>query len=443
MSCSPPILLPMNPLSHDADTTVITLPNGVRVLAIALPHLASVNVSVFVRTGSHHESRRLNGISHVVEHMAFKGTHGRTCQQINLDAERLGADVNAHTDKDHTAYHMRGLAQHAGVFVQMLGDIVRNSTFPESELERERQVILHEYTEDEDDALTQGYKLFDRLCFGSHAAAQPVIGVRANIERFTRQDLLDYVQQQYSAPNVIVAVAGPVDPQAIAREAEAAFGTMASGPVNRVTAPAWVGGLRTHRQAGCSQTHVVLGFPAPALRSQPQAAIVAAAVLGEGMSSPLLDTLRERRGLAYYAACSTDITEIAGQFMVEASTSAQHLDDFFDEVGQLLRTQAERIQPIDLERARNQLAMRGLRNFERPQRRLESAALDLYVFGHVRSRAEWQAGIDAVSADQVRTEFARLIGSPVAVAIAGKVPARAKDHALERLAVLGGGHAGA
>ena len=431
----------MNPLSHDADTTVITLPNGVRVLTIALPHLASVSVSVFVRTGSHHESRRSNGISHVVEHMAFKGTHARTCQQINLDAERLGADVNAHTDKDHTAYHMAGLARHAGVFVQMLGDIVRNSVFPEVELERERQVILHEYTEDEDDALTQGYRLFDRLCFGSHAAAQPVIGVRRNIERFTRQELLDYVHSQYSGANVIVAVAGPVDPQAMAREAETAFGSMPSGVANRVSAPTWLGGLRTHRQAGCSQTHVVLGFPVPALLGRPQAAIVAAAVLGEGMSSPLLDTLRERRGLVYYAACSTDVTELAGQFMVEASTSPEHLDAFFEEVGQLLRTQADRILPVDLERARNQLAMRSLRTFERPQGRLESAALDLYVFGHVRSRDEWLAGIDAVTADQVRAEFARLISEPVAVAIAGKVPARAKERALERLAAFGVGGA--
>jgi len=199
----------MTDFPPDTDTRVATLSNGVRVLTIDLPHFDSVCVSVFVRTGSRHESRRLNGISHVVEHMAFKGTHERSCQQINLDAERLGAEVNAHTDKDHTAYHMRGLAPHAGVFLRMLGDIVLNSTFPEAELERERQVILHEYTEDEDDALSSAYKLFDKLCFGTHPLAQPVIGTRRNIERFTRDDLLDYVQRQYTGANVVVAVAGP------------------------------------------------------------------------------------------------------------------------------------------------------------------------------------------------------------------------------------------
>src|SRR4051794_13439611 len=181
-----------------ADTFVTTLPNGVRVVAIRLPYLDSVSVSVFVRTGSRHEGRTENGISHFVEHMAFKGTHERSCQQINLDAERLGADVNAHTDKDHTAYHMQGMARDAGRFLQMLGDIVRNSSFPEAELERERQVILHEYIEDEDDPLSTAYKLFDKTCYGAHPLAQTVIGTRRNIERFTRAELLDYVQAQYS-----------------------------------------------------------------------------------------------------------------------------------------------------------------------------------------------------------------------------------------------------
>ncbi|HMC16453.1 MAG TPA: pitrilysin family protein, partial [Albitalea sp.] len=186
----------MTPATPDTDTSVATLANGVRVVTIRQPQLASVSVSVFVRTGSEHESARLNGISHFVEHMAFKGTHGRSCQQINLDAERLGAEVNAHTDKDHTAYQMRGMARDTGRFLQMLGDIVRNSSFPEAELERERQVILHEYIEDEDDALSTAFKLFDKACFGEHPVAQPVIGTRRNIERFTRAELLDYVGQQ-------------------------------------------------------------------------------------------------------------------------------------------------------------------------------------------------------------------------------------------------------
>ena len=197
----------------DPDLAVAALSNGVRIATIRLPHLDSVSVSVFVRTGSRNESRRLNGISHFVEHMAFKGTHERSCQQINLDAERLGAEVNAHTDKDHTAFHMHGMARDAGRFLRMLGDIVQNSAFPEAELERERQVILQEYAEDEDDALSTAYKLFDKTCFGTHAMARPVIGTRGNIERFTRAELLAHVQRQYSGANIVVVQEGGFDAQ--------------------------------------------------------------------------------------------------------------------------------------------------------------------------------------------------------------------------------------
>ena len=156
---------------RDPETSVATLANGVRVIAIRQPHVETVGVSVFVRSGSQHESARLNGISHVVEHMAFKGTHERDCQKINLDAERLGADVNAHTDKDHTAFHMSGLAGH-------------------------------------------------------------------------------------------------IDADRVLADAQAAFGSMPAGSANAVEKPAYLGGIATRRQAGCSQTHVVLGFPIPGLADE-------------------------------------------------------------------------------------------------------------------------------------------------------------------------------
>ena len=407
--------------ARDPDTSVATLDNGVRVVTIRLPHVDTASVSVFVRTGSRHESKRLNGISHFVEHMAFKGTHERSCQQINLDAERLGADVNAHTDKDHTAYHMRGMAKDAGSFVRMLGDIVQNSTFPESELERERQVILHEYTEDEDDALSTAYKLFDEKCFGTHPLAQPVIGVRRNIRRFTRDELLDYVKRQYSGVNVVVGVAGNVDPDAIVAEAQAAFGTLRRGSENGVAVPLHLGGIAAKRQSGCSQTHVVLGYPIPTLTDDYHASVVAAALFGEGMSSPLMDEIRERRGLVYYASCSADVSDLCGQFVIEASTGHEHLDEFVAEATRLLRAHAEAIAPVDLERARNQIAVRTLRALERPSRRIEDAALDVYVHGRVRSRAELTERVEAVTAADVRSAFERMLAQRPAVAIAGSV----------------------
>ena len=422
----------MTPTAFDADNFVATLSNGVRVVVIELPYLESVNVSVFVRTGSSHESRRLNGISHFVEHMAFKGTHERTCQQINLDAERLGAEVNAHTDKDHTAYHMRGLARDSGRFIGMLADIVRNSTFPEAELERERQVILHEVMEDDDDALSTADKLFDKAWFGSHPLAQPVIGSRLNIQRFARAELLGYVQQQYTGANVVVGIAGNVDAQRIVKEAEAAFAAMPRGSENTVPVPDYIGGVASRSQAGHSQTHIVFGYPIPTLKDDYHASVVAAALFGEGMSSPLLDEIRERRGLVYHADCSADVTELSGQFVIEASTAPEHVEEFFVEVKRLLAAHAQSVDPVGLERARNQIAVRRLRDAERASRRLEGAALDVFVHGRVRSRAELMARVDAVTADEVRDAFARMLASPASVAIAGRL----RKGAVERVREL-------
>lgn len=406
---------------------VSQLANGVRVLALTLPHLDSASVSVFVRTGSCHEPQSSSGISHVVEHMAFKGTRTRSCQQINLDAERLGAEVNAHTDKDHTAYHMRGLARDAGGFVRMLADIVLNGSYPQVELDRERQVILQELAEDDDDAFSAAYRLFDRLCYGSHPLARPVIGLRRNIERFTCEDLQAYVQRQYTASNVVVAAAGRIDPDEILREAEAAFGGMPRGEANGVTRPVWHGGFAAKRMAGVSQSHVVLGHPAPPFTEDAHhVAVVASALLGEGMSSPLLDEIRERRGLVYYAACSTDLNEVAGQFVIEASMAPENVEAFAAEVLRLLRLQADRIDPVDLERARNQLAVRRLDVAERPYRRLEEAALDLFALGRVRTQAERLDRLTAVGADDLRDAFARMLEGAASVAIAGRVRAPAQ-----------------
>ncbi|HWS75603.1 MAG TPA: pitrilysin family protein, partial [Quisquiliibacterium sp.] len=335
-----------------------TLANGVRVITLALPHLESASVSVFVRTGSCHERHASSGISHVVEHMAFKGTLTRSCQTINLDAERLGAEVNAHTDKDHTAYHMRGLARDAGRFVEMLADIVQNGSFPEAELERERQVILQELAEDDDDAYSMAYRLFDKVCYGSHPLAQPVIGLRRNIERFSRDDLLDYVRRQYSGVNLVVAAAGRIDPDEIVREAEASFGALPRGTENLVGPASWRGGFAARRMAGVSQSHVVIGFPSPPSTDDAHhVAVVASALFGEGMSSPLMDEIRERRGLVYYAACSTDLNELAGQFVIEASMAPENVEAFASELVRLLRAHAGGIDPVGLERARNQLAV--------------------------------------------------------------------------------------
>ncbi len=419
---------------REPDLLTAVVGHGVRVVTIRQPQRQTVNVSIFVRTGSQHETGRQSGISHVVEHMAFKGTRRRDCQRINLDAEMLGAEVNAHTDKDHTAFHIDGLARDAGRFVRMLAEIVQHSTFPDAELEREREVILHELTEDDEDGVATAFRLFDQACWGDHPFARPVIGSRRSIRRLTRAELLAYVQRQYTATNVVVGVAGGIDPERIVAEVQAAFGSLPRGSDNLVPDPTWHGGIKTRRLPGSVQTHAVIGFPAPSQRGAHEPSVVAAALFGEGMSSPLMDEIRERRGLAYHLACSAEVGELCGQFVIEASTAPEHAEAFFAEVLRLLAAQAQAIDAVALARARNQLAVRSLHHLERASRRLESAALDLFVHGRVRPAAQTLAKIRAVTAAQVRETFERMLAAPASIAITGRVRKGLADRVGEMLA---------
>jgi predicted Zn-dependent peptidase len=420
--------------------TLHTLPNGVRIVALPTAALATGTVAVFVRSGSAHEPKLVNGISHVVEHMLFKGTATRDARRINLDAEQLGADVNAHTDRDHTAFYMRGLAEHSGRFAHMLADLVLRPSFPEEELERERQVLLQELAEDEDDPVSSAYKLFDAACWGLHPAAMPVIGSRTRVERLTRDDLVQYVQRQYRGANVVVGAAGPIDAEAFVRDCEAAFGALPAGAPNLIDTPAYVGGVRTRAQAGSSQSHAVLGGLITPRREadvdDEAAAALAAAVIGEGMSSPLLHELREQRALAYHVSASAEAVDMCGQFIIEASMAPERFDECLQAVLALLVQHAERIDPQDLARARRQLAVRRLRTLEKPLHRIEDAALDLFAHGRMRTHGERLGALEGVGSEAVRGVFGRLLGSGLSLALTGSVKRAAGQRAREALQAL-------
>ena len=206
---------------------------------------------------------------------------------------------------------------------------------------------------------------------------------------------------------------------------------MPAGAANTVSAPLWHGGVKQRRMAGSGQCQVVLGHAAPTLHDAAHLHwVLAAALLGEGMSSPLLDEIRERRGLAYFAACSADIGALAGQFVIEAATAPEQAEELLTEVAKLLQQQAERADAVALERARRQLAVRALRTLEQPTRRLESAVQDVLALGRVREHAAWLEALHEVNAAQVQGVFAAMHQRTAAVALAGSVPVRARERAL-------------
>jgi predicted Zn-dependent peptidase len=405
-----------------------TLSNGVRLLAIPLPHVQSASVGVFLRVGSRDETPDSSGISHVLEHMAFKGTATRTVQAINLDAERLGADVNAFTSKDTTGYFMTGLGKHADRFLEMTADIVLNSTFPEGELARELQVIRQEAIEYDEDPQESSSDLLDRAIWGEHPMGMPVIGTVENIERFTRDDLVAHVQAHYLAGNTVVAAAGNFDVDGFVALAERLFAGMPASPISPAPAPAqYVGKAVGRRFSQVSQVFLNMAYPlAPDDRELLQesrwrvAASVAAMLFGGGMSAPLVDTVRERLGLAYTAQSSAEQGDAWFNFVVHAVTTPDKLDQLMTVTGALLREHAAQIDPVHLERAKNQLMVSRVRSSERTYATMERAVEELFMRGAVTSPAETIAVIETIRAEEVRAVFQRMLQHSPAVALTGK-----------------------
>ena len=428
------------------ESSLITLPNGVRLLAIPMPQVQSLSVGVFLRVGSRDETPVNNGIGHVLEHMAFKGTTTRTVQAINLDAERLGADVNAFTGKDMTGYFMTGLGRHAEPLLRMTADIVLNSTFPQAELQRELDVIRQEAIEYDDDPEDSSADLLDRAVWGDDPMGMPVIGTVQNIEGFTRDDLLRHVQTHYAAYKTVVVAAGNFDVpawMALAAELFAAMPPTAAAPAPPQPAPAtYVGHALARRFTSVSQVFLNIAYPLTPAQpdDMPQqrwrlAAALAANLFGGGMSAPLVDTVREQLGLAYTAHSTMDSGDVWANFVVHAVTTADKLDALVAATGELLRAQATAIDPVHLERAKNQLTVSRVRTGERTYATMEQAVEELFASGTVTPMAQAMAMIDDIGADEVQAVFQRMLLHPPALAMTGKgASARTAKQLAARLA---------
>jgi predicted Zn-dependent peptidase len=313
----------------------------------------------------------------------------------------------------------------------MTADIVLNSIFPPAELQRELEVIRQEAIEYFEDPEESSGELLDRAIWGDHPLGMPVIGTLENIERFTREDLVAHVRSHYVAENTVVAAAGNFDVDALLALAQRLFAGMprsAGATVPGAGAPPpYVGGAMGKRFSRVSQSFVNLAYPlAPVDAAQlPDqrwrlAAAVAAILFGGGMSSPLMDTVRERLGLAYSVHSHTESGDTWSDFIVHAVTSPDKLEQLMSATGRLLREHAGAIDPVHLERARNQLAVSRVRSSERTYATMERAVEELFIRGAVTPTSETIAMIEDLGADEVRAVFERMLGHAPALAITGK-----------------------
>ena len=397
--------------------SVSALPSGLRLATDAMPGLETASVGVWVDSGARSEPLHLNGVSHLLEHMAFKGTRRRTARRIAEEIEGAGGHINAYTSREHTAYFARVLKDDVATAIDVLADILQNSVLDEDELARERQVVVQEIGEARD---TPDDWVFDRLqevAFPDQPLGRPVLGTSERVSGFRRGHLAAHMAAHYTAPGMVVSAAGAVDHDSLRTQVEAAFGALPSEPGPQ-REPARFGGGESVEARNTEQVHVALAFPAVSHTDPDTHAVqVLSTVLGGGMSSRLFQEAREKRGLAYSIFSFAQSYDDSGLFGIYAAAAPADVPEVLDIIcGELLAV-AEGLAEDEVARARAQHKAGLLMALESSSARCEQLARQLQVFGRPVPPTETGARIDAVDTAAV-ARVARRIASAATPALA-------------------------
>lgn len=301
------------------------LDNGVRILVEPVGHVRSAAIGLWCKTGSRHEFANEGGITHLIEHMLFKGTSKRTAKEIAESIEGRGGSLNAFTDKESTCYYCRVLADDVANGVDVLGDMMLNSLIDPEELNREKSVVLEEIKRGEDEPGDQVHELHLQSRWGDHPLGRPVIGTRESVTSFDRESIQQYLGRRYRAENVLLSIAGNVDPQEVLRSAQDVLGAIPSGVSDEPSARPQ-GSAKTEFVAkDVEQVHFCIGTDGTSVYDpEIYTMIVLDAALGGSMSSRLFQEIREKRGLVYSIGSYTLNYGAGGAYTVYGGTGAEH-----------------------------------------------------------------------------------------------------------------------
>lgn len=387
------------------------LANGVRVVTETMPGVASVTVGIWVENGSRYERPDQAGISHYLEHLLFKGTQRRTAAQIAEEFDAIGGVLNAFTGKEHTCYYGKVLAEHINVAEDVLADIFLHSRFDPEEIERERTVVLQEIAQVEDMPDEYVNDLFDLKFWPNHPLSYPVCGRTETVQRFSRQDFLDFVDVRYRPDRLIVAAAGNVEHRRLVAWAEREFSHLSGRAAVVDGFPPIPRRNVFHLEKPLEQVHLCLGTPGVSQRADERyAAYLLNTAVGGGMSSRLFQEVREKRGRAYAVGSFLRSYLDAGYLGIYAGTSAEWVQEVVSVIlGELRSIQRNGLRPEELTRVKNQLKGNLLLGLETSDNRMSRIAKNEIYFGADVAPSEVAARIDAVTNDEIVELTNRLV----------------------------------
>lgn len=412
-----------------APTQKTVLANGIRVVTEAMPQVRTASMGIWVGTGSRYEPASQHGISHFLEHLFFKGTERRSALAIAQAVDALGGQMNAFTDKEHTCYYVKVLADHLPAIVELAADMLLHSSFAPEAIEKERQVITEEIKtyEDSPDEVVQD--LVVQTIWDGHPLGRSVIGTRKAVAKLAREDFVRYIERRYRPDNIVVSVAGNVTHDAVVALVERHFGAWDGKTTAQPTEVPTLSPSVAIRMKEIEQVHLCLAARGCAQEDERRYVLaVLDNVLGGGMSSRLFQEIRETRGLVYTIASYAASYREGGLFVVYAAMSPEN----GPEVVRLALEEIARL-PVSLDEAELQRAKESLKGsimlgLESTGSRMSKLARSELYYGRQIDFDEILGRIDAVRPDDVAA-MAREIFTPDAVTMAAIGPFAARSAA--------------
>lgn len=412
-------------MTTERDIRRTILPNGLIVLTERMEHLRSVAMGVWIKSGSRGEAPEINGISHFVEHMVFKGTRSRSAQHIAREMDSIGGNLDAFTGKETICFNVKSLADHVPIALDVLADLVLNPVFASPDIERERGVILEEIKIDEDNPDVLVHELFTQSFWKDHPLGKPILGTSATVARFDQPKLLDYHAGRFHAGNMVFSAAGNLHHDQFLADIGAKLGALQTrDAVADLPAPLSSARILLRNKKALEQVQICLGVPAPPITDENRyATLILNTVLGGGMSSRLFQTIREERGMAYSVFSDLSPYRDTGTLCVYAGTSAGKALETIDLILiEFRKLKEEILSDEELTRAKDQLKGNILMGLESSNSRMANLARQEIYFGQFFSADEITARIDAVTADQIQAMAQRLFDSErIAVTLLGRL----------------------
>ena len=400
---------------------VTRLRNGVTVATHAMPHLESVALGVWINTGARSEAPGEHGISHLLEHMAFKGTKRRDARAIAEVIEAVGGEMNAETSVDHTSYYVRLLKEDVGLGLDVLGDILCHSAFDPTELGREQHVIIQEIGAALDTPEDWVFELFQESAYPDQAIGRSILGTPTSIGAQTPDDLRRFLATHYRGPETVITAAGNLDHAEIVKGAETHFGSL-SAEVSPKAEPGFYRGGEIKERRPLQEAQILLGFEAPSYGDESlQAAHLLSSILGGGMASRLFQTAREERGLCYSIYSFFWPFVDTGLFGIHAATSEEDIDELTQVVADELHKMTDGVDQKELARAKTQLRAGLMMALESPLARAGQLARHMLIYGRPLSFDELVARIEAVDAPMIGDLAAKVLSSAPTLAAIGPV----------------------